>query len=123
MTFIRFETSLIHEDTKKPCGIFQGLRILENRYFLEDWEVLICDEFRETFEILDAPSKISDYDSKRWISWFYGTSKTLINECYKIFQIYESRGIIITIRKETDLMNIVYRDKYQVFQIDKRIYR
>lgn len=110
---------MIHPDNGKYSGIFQGIRLLREKYELSNWEERIINKLEMKMENIPEPKELDDWNTKRWISWFKNTANEIINSCYDIIPIFEQRGIQVNVRKERKITNVVYEDDYQILQLNR----
>ena len=117
--YIRFETNLIHPDSRKPAGILQAINYLEEECVVEKWQDEVINEVRDVMVELDAPDILNDLDSFRLLSWFKPEAKKFIDACHELMSIFEMHNIVVYVRREKSLESIVYEDDYQVLVLDR----
>jgi hypothetical protein len=111
--FLRFVTTRIDEDSRKPQGVFIAAHLLLNSGNLtsDEWQQLrgILDWFNEN---LPAPPK--NFTASRAIFWFWSNAEESIRRIWELVYLLSLHGHHVEVHKCRRLGNICYRDRFQV---------
>jgi hypothetical protein len=111
--WLRFATTRIDEDSRKPEGVFSAA------YFLLDSGDLDQVEWKQLRELLDwfkanLPLPPDNFDKGRAIFWFQPNARDCLDRVWELVQLLKQHGHHVVIYKCPSLGNICYRDKFQV---------
>ena len=111
--FLRFTTSIIDQDSRKPEGVFTGAYRLLNSGDLDaaEWERLreLLNWFNEH---LAHPPK--SFSTGRAIFWFESSASECISRVWEVVYMLRAHGLNVVVQKCGRLANICYRDRMQV---------
>jgi hypothetical protein len=111
--YIRFTTTALDKDSRKPRGIFTEAYLLLNSGDLNpnEWKHLrgILDWFNDN---LAAPPK--KFEASRAIFWFRSAAEENISRVWDLVHILREHERHVTVYKCRRLANITYSDKFQV---------
>ena len=111
--YLRFTTTAIDEDSKKPRGLFIEAHMLLNSGDLDahQWTQLreILDWFNEN---LSHPPK--KFMTERAIFWFRSEAHECIDKIWEMVHLLRAHNRHIAVYKCRRLGNITYSDKLQV---------
>ena len=118
-TYLRFQTSVLCPQAKRPLGVFRATGLLEE-------EGRIDDSFRDTLEAslnwfnehLTAPRILSKH--QRCVFWFCADSQHLIARLWNIVAILVEHHVEVRRIRTCDPGMIVYRYEYQVAAIPSK---
>jgi hypothetical protein len=111
--YLRFATTLINEDSRKPQGVFVA------SYLLLDSGNLDKEEWKRVREILNwfnkhLPHPPKNFYACRAIFWFKSTAKESIGKIWELVEVLRRHGHYVEVQKCRRLANIRYSDDYQV---------
>jgi len=111
--YLRFTTTTIDEDSRKPRGLFT------EAYELLHSGELSVDEWKELRAILDwfnaaLPQPPKNFTASRAIFWFRSDAHGCIDKLWEMVHLLRSHGRHIKIHKCRHLANRVYSDALQV---------
>ena len=113
MTFIRFVTLKIDENSHQPQGLFQVAYSLLRTGDLNAGEreevQIIIDWFKKNLPIPNQPNV-----EGRAIFWYRDSALEHIQKMWSLANILQSHDCAIQVQKCRHLHNIVYQDDYQV---------
>jgi hypothetical protein len=111
--YLRFTTTNVHPDSKKPEGVFAAA------YRLRDSGDLDSIERERLRDILiwfqqHLPRPPSNFDASRAIFWFRSTAAESIAQIWELVQILREHRHHVAVHRCSDLANICYQDDCQV---------
>lgn len=111
--YLRFTTTLIDSDSRKPEGVFAAA------YRLLDSPVLDPAERRAIRDLLywfneNLPEPPEAFVASRAIFWFRASAKECIQKMWSLASLVEAHGYHITVHRCPHLANICFRDNLQV---------
>jgi hypothetical protein len=111
--WLRFATTQIDEDSRKPEGVFMAA------YSLLKSGELSSDEWKHLRAILDwfevnLPAPPENFYASRAVFWFQPNARDCLDRVWEMIEMLRLHGYHITVYKCPNLGNIVYRDKFQV---------
>jgi hypothetical protein len=111
--FMRFVTTRMDEDSRKPQGVFVAA------YSLLDSGDLSSEEWKRVRGILDwfnahLPHPPSSFSTGRAIFWFKSSAKESISQIWELVYLLRQHGHHIEVHKCRHLANISYQDRLQV---------
>lgn len=111
--WLRFVTTRIDEDSRKPEGVFSAAYSLLEAGELntDDWKHL-----RLTLDWFEAnlPTPPDDFEASRAIFWFSPNARDCLGRVWDIAHLLRQHGYHVVVYKCPSLGNICYRDKFQV---------
>jgi hypothetical protein len=111
--WLRFTTTRIDEDSRKPEGVFMAAYSLlrSGELSLDEWKHL-----RETLDWFEEnlPAPPEDFRASRAIFWFQPNAHDCLDRVWDMIDLLRRHGYHVTVYKCPSLGNICYRDKYQV---------
>jgi hypothetical protein len=110
--WLRFVTTRVDEDSRKPEGVFMAA------YSLLDSEDLDALEWKHLREILDwfkvnLPTPPDSFEASRAIFWFQPNARDCLDRVCESVHVLRLPGCHVTVYKCPRLGNICYRDKFQ----------
>jgi hypothetical protein len=111
--YLRFATTRIDEDSRKPQGVFVA------SYLLLDSGELTNDEWKRVREILDwfnkhLPHPPKSFLAGRAIFWFKSSAKESIEQIWELVELLRHHGYYVEVQKCRRLANIRFQDDFQV---------
>ena len=111
--YLRFVTTRIDEDSKKPQGVFVA------SYALLDSGDLTTNEWKRVREILNwfnqnLPHPPKSFSASRAIFWFRAGAKESIQQIWELVHLLRVHSYHVEIHKCRRLANILYEDRFQV---------
>jgi hypothetical protein len=111
--FLRFVTTRIDEDSRKPQGVFAAA------YLLLDSGDLNPNEWQQVRQILDwfekyLPHPSKNFSANRAIFWFWSNADESIKRIWELVHLLRLHGYYVEVYKCRRLANICYRDQFQV---------
>ena len=111
--FLRFVTTRIDEDSRKPQGVFAAA------YLLLDSGDLNPNEWQQVREILDRfekylPHPSKNFSANRAIFLFWSNADESIKRIWELVHLLRLHGYHVEVYKCRRLANICYRDQFQV---------
>ena len=111
--YMRFVTTRIHKDSRKPEGVFAA------SYSLVQSDNLTSDERERVREIQiwfnkNLPNPPSNFSAARAVFWFKSTAKESIGKIWELVHLLRHYGYQVEVYKCRTLANICYEDKLQV---------
>ena len=111
--YLRFTTTEVDEDSRKPRGLFT------EAYRLLDSGDLTSDEWKELRALLDwfnanLPHPPEQFTASRAIFWFRSSAHECIDKIWEMVNLLRSHGRHVTVHKCRHLRNRVYSDAVQV---------
>jgi len=111
--YLRFTTTSIDEDSRKPRGLFT------EAYELLDSGELASEEWKQLRALLDwfnanLPHPPKKFIASRAIFWFRSSAHESIDKIWEMVHLLRSHGRHITVHKCRHLANPVYSDSLQV---------
>ena len=111
--FMRFVTTRIDKDSRKPQGVFVAA------YTLLDSGDLNSDEWKQVREILiwfnkHLPHPPDDFSTGRAIFWFKSSAKESISRIWDLVHVPRRHGYHVEVHKCRHLANVAYQDQLQV---------
>jgi hypothetical protein len=111
--WLRFATTRIDEDSRKPEGVFTAAyNLLESGELSpEEWQRL-----RETLIWFskNLPTPPESFNAGRAIFWFQPNARNCLDRVWDMVELLRQHSYHVTVYKCRGLGNICYRDKYQV---------
>jgi hypothetical protein len=111
--YLRFVSTVIDEDSKKPRGLFaEAYELLNSGYLTQDeWKKLRAelDWFNEH---LPPPPK--QFKSSRAVFWFREEAVECISKIWDMIHLLRLHGCHVTVLKCRHLRNRIYSDDFQV---------
>lgn len=117
--FMRFVIPQIHEDSRRPKGVFAAAHEL-----LESGD-LGTDELKDVREVLawfnqNLPHPPEFFAVSKAIFWFKSDATESINRIWSLVNLLRLHGYFVEVQKYRELGNIVYEDDLQVAAIPSR---
>jgi hypothetical protein len=111
--YLRFTTTQIDDDSKRPQGVFVAA------YELLDSGELPADEWTALRTILDwykahLPTPPDSFVASRAIFWFRAEAGENIRRIWELVTLLRAHGRHVNVQNCRHLGNIVFYDKYQV---------
>jgi hypothetical protein len=111
--YLRFVTTRIDNDSRKPKGVFVASHELLNSGDLTQ------NEWKQVREILNwfnanLPTPPKNFSSRRAIFWFKSTAEENIRNVWELVEVLRQHGHYIEVYKCRRLGNILWEDKFQV---------
>jgi hypothetical protein len=111
--WLRFATTRIDEDSRKPEGVFAAA------YTLLESGDLSSEEWQHLREILNwfsknLPTPPESFNAGRAIFWFQPNARDCLDRVWDMVELLRQHGYHVTVYKCPSLGKICYRDKFQV---------
>jgi hypothetical protein len=111
--FMRFVTTRIDENSRKPQGVFQAA------YDLLESGDLSSDEWKQLREIQiwfnqNLPTPPDNFPGGRAIFWFKSSAKENIKRIWELVHFLRLHGYHVEVHKCKRLANICHQDRFQV---------
>jgi hypothetical protein len=111
--FLRFTTTVIDEDSRKPQGVFVAAYDLLDSYSLDSSEAERLRQLLHWFsENLPAPPE--EFSASRAIFWFKSHVHESISRIWELVHLLRLHGHHVEVYKARHLANVAYEDEYQV---------
>jgi len=111
--WLRFVTTRVDEDSRKPEGVFMAAHSLLKSGDLDpdEWKFLreILDWFNE-----NLPAPPENFYASRAIFWFQPNARDCLDRVWDMVHLLRQHGYHVVVYKCPGLGNICYRDKFQV---------
>jgi hypothetical protein len=111
--FLRFVTTRVHKDSRKPEGVFAAMYSLLDSGSLDPEEWKRLREIRIWFS-KNLPAPPASFSANRAIFWFKSGAKESIGQIWELVHSLRLHGYHVEVYKCRRLANIVYEDRYQV---------
>jgi hypothetical protein len=111
--YLRFTTTIIDDDSKKPRGLF-----VEAYELLESGD-LSSIEWKQLREILDwfninLPQPPKKFSANRAVFWFRSEAHECIDKIWEMVHLLRAHDRHIVVQKCRRLANVLYSDKLQI---------
>jgi hypothetical protein len=118
--FLRFVTTRIHQNSKRPAGVFAAAYALLKSDTLNSEDRIQLREILNYFtKNLPTPGK--NFDANRAIFWFKSSAKENVAAVWELVHFLRLHDHHVEVHKCRRLANILFEDKYQVAAYPSRL--